>query len=309
MKVLVVGSEGYLGRATCKELRCRGHEVLRLDAGMHGPVEEGVLWSRGDLSRHPELAYDAVIWLGAVAHDPAGVVGKDLMNEWVWRKPVRAAYWCAQRGILFVVASSLSVFSDVGHYPAAKRALEHALTAIPRWERFVSVLRFGTLYGAVPGAHPAGYRPHLFLNRMVLDGVRGKPIQVSCPAARRPVLHVVQAAASLVLCVEADRPRGVVMSLYETCGSLLQFAELVQEVVKETPRIEVGSMPHDGRDYGWGEFSGSWFAAGVKQLARWTSGHLAEIEAIEETFPGNMYRFLGVGGEDAGVQPAADQAR
>jgi nucleoside-diphosphate-sugar epimerase len=233
MRIAVIGSEGYLGRALLPHLI--DHTVLRYDAGLHGQRREGpVVWgSRKEdiISVLKGFRPDHIIWLAGFAHDPSLRVTGLAMWENNYGLPVEVL---AQfQDIPTLVASSMSVYSqDLSLYALTKRALE-------RWVLVglnANVLRFGTLYGV---GDPAAHRPHLLLNSMVLDAIRRNRITIQGDDIVRPTCSLYSAVNAIVEDLQ-ETERGTLRNMVETCGTLRHYAGQVQSRVPEKVEIVVG---------------------------------------------------------------------
>ena len=122
MKVLVTGSEGYIGSILVPMLIEKGFEVVGLDV---------CFYSNGNLNRYsfPKYKlikkdirdvtlddlkgqnYDAIIHLAALSNDPLGILNKDLTYEINYKASVNLAYMAKKAGISrFIFASSCSLY-------------------------------------------------------------------------------------------------------------------------------------------------------------------------------------------------------
>lgn len=290
MKLCVIGSEGYLGSEVVDLAVTEGHEVIRIDAGVHGQhlsrdVRQ-VFTSMGQVNVIDLTRPDAVIDLAAYAHDPLGKVPFRAMVENNWYRPTDVAQECVKRDIPYTVASSMSVFSPEGAYPQSKRHMEADLLALHA-PSLISIVRLGTLFGP---ARVSSYRPHLLLNGMVLTAVADNCIHVSNPRLHRPVFPVRRAAYRLLQTVTLPGPKGDIQNSWTASGSLSEYAELVS---KETgASIEMGKAGPDTRDYGWPGRPVSELGLYVEELVAWTRENLAKIQREARRFPGEMYRFV-----------------
>ena len=282
-RILVVGSRGYLGPHVCSLLKESGHDVVEVDAGFWGqPLGTAICKdaSTEEFRRWAvELGPDAVVYLGAIAHDPEGKIDEDLHCRHTAEAPQELAGRLPDTPFIF--ASSLSVFDRAGNdaskhssvYPACKRGAEAGLFT---WGRNASILRFGTLYG--PGVTPEYYRPHLLLNRMVYTALKHGKVEVFNPKARRPVLSVERAAAIIKerttrgLC---GVPGRTAENHYDVSGTVLAFGARVAELT--STNVELSGTSPDTRDYG------NWPSGGPEDidlipLLDWTRAHLSEID-------------------------------
>jgi nucleoside-diphosphate-sugar epimerase len=120
MRVLVTGTDGYLGCLVGPDLAGRGHEVLGVDAGfyragwMHHGVPRTVQTIACDvrqLSASDFEGYDAVVHLAELSNDPLGDLLSEVTYEVNHRGSVRLAALAKQAGVQrFVYMSSCSVY-------------------------------------------------------------------------------------------------------------------------------------------------------------------------------------------------------
>ena len=94
-KVLVTGSEGYIGQHLVELLVEAGHEVTGCDLCWYDeafvlPRRDGYLLTRqdfGDLERKDLLPFDAVCHLAAISNDPMGDLDPQVtldVNKWIY---------------------------------------------------------------------------------------------------------------------------------------------------------------------------------------------------------------------------------
>lgn len=260
MKVLVIGSEGYVGSLLCLQLATR-HEVLRVDLKL-GTSRAGLFHTLHDED------VSVVVDLAAHAHlDPTVRPGEVIRNNAVEPKEL---FKRLQPDCRYIIPSSLSIF-DRGKdpYPLSKKLLETLLSLQPRFAEQVTILRFGTLFG---GTVRKAFRRHLLLNSMVMDALETGVIHVKGDA-RRPVLALSDAVEYLVRTIENDdAPRGEILNLWNTSGTLEEYAEFVAE--RTGARWVQEGRGADTRNYGWGEFEPARIEGALERLIQWgkTSG-------------------------------------
>jgi len=120
MRILVTGTEGYLGSLLAPELIRRGNEVIGLDTGYY---KERMLYRNGELTpltlakdlRHLEAGdlkgIDAVVHMAELSNDPAGQLAPHITYEINHKGSVRLAQLAKQAGVRrFVYMSSCSVY-------------------------------------------------------------------------------------------------------------------------------------------------------------------------------------------------------
>ena len=117
MRVLVTGTEGYLGSLLTPELVRRGHKVTGLDTGFY---KDRMLYCNGAITaltlakdiRQVEPAdlneVDAVVHMAELSNDPAGQLAPHITSEINHQGSVRLAELARKTGVRrFVYMSSL----------------------------------------------------------------------------------------------------------------------------------------------------------------------------------------------------------
>lgn len=300
MKIAVVGSEGYIGRALCSYLEQRNYNnIVRIDALVYGQRQPPWMrYARTTEEISAALDYEkpeAVVWLAAYAHDPAGFISAKEMAinnanvPWsTFLQTYNQAPW--------ILASSLSVVSPHGAYPASKRGMEHNFVCTEGFSDRVDILRFGTIFGTWSDDQDVeSFRPHLLLNSMVCGAVLDNKIRVSQPDTNRPVMALDNAIANIELKLDPNRPRGTISNYWTTCATLHLYAIWVQEVAKEfglEPELDYGFVRVDPRDYGWGDPDPAYVKPRLYKLFRWVMRHKELIRKQRDKFPQNLYDYV-----------------
>ncbi len=159
MRVLVTGSNGFLGRHVVRAHHDAGHEVVGFDVQGPDPADghETVLGDVRDVDALTaalagcDAVYHlaAVADLGAAAQDPHHAAEVNVVGT------TAALEACRRNGVdRFVLASTVYVHAAAGSvYRTTKRAAESlVLDCADLWGLRPTILRFGSLYG--PGADP-----------------------------------------------------------------------------------------------------------------------------------------------------------
>jgi nucleoside-diphosphate-sugar epimerase len=208
MNILVTGNQGYLGSVLTSMLKDRGHLVHGLDNGMQSStlVDPSGMCAPDsqfvDPWDTPDVRYDVVYHLAAISNDPMGEV-----DEGVTRKVnvTLVDYLCRKYpDARHVLASSASVYGAIPSddiademYPlnpltAYARSKVEAESVVRRhWD--YSILRMGTLWGASPN-----FRRDIVVNAFFHEAHLTGSI-VPKAQARRPMLHVLDAARTMIL--------------------------------------------------------------------------------------------------------------
>ncbi len=222
-RVLVTGSQGYIGTVLTPLLRAAGLEAVGLDNGYFAsctlaPTADGVVRARDVRSLEPcDLAgFQAVIHLAALSNDPLGNLDPELTYDINHRASVRLAELARQAGVeRFLCSSSCSVYGAAGDGFVTEEAELEPITAYGRSkvladreiaaladERFCPVfLRNATAYGFSPRL-----RLDLVLNDFVANAVTsGKILIKSDGSPWRPVVHVEDICRAFLALLHAPR--------------------------------------------------------------------------------------------------------
>ena len=130
MRVLVTGSQGYIGSVLAPLLAEAGHDVHGFDTGFYRGCnfgdEVGVVPTIDrDVRdvRAPELeGFDAIVHLAALSNDPLGDLAPNLTEEINFRATLQLAREAREAGVRrFVFASSCSMYGASGGGRCARR--------------------------------------------------------------------------------------------------------------------------------------------------------------------------------------------
>ena len=122
MRVLLTGSDGYLGAVVGPMLSAAGHEVVGLDIGYFGDCHHGpsppTATEPVDLRDLPAsvcAGVDAVVHLGALSNDPLGNLDAGLTHAINTEATLRLARVARDAGVArFVFSSSCSIYGASG---------------------------------------------------------------------------------------------------------------------------------------------------------------------------------------------------
>jgi len=209
--VIVTGNLGYLGPIAVRRLREAGYVVAGIDTNLY-PAK--LPWSYlpdiqvSSVEQLPRAFWDAraVVHLAAISNDPMSELDERLTYDTNVRlvAEISEVFDNARH----VLASSASVYgfnaencvessplNPLSTYAASKISAERILNLLN--PSSVS-LRFGTLWGASPN-----FRVDLAVNHFALEGIVNGNIS-PLSNARRPILHVEDAARSIVAAVQSN---------------------------------------------------------------------------------------------------------
>ncbi|GAB2870531.1 NAD-dependent epimerase/dehydratase family protein [Nocardioides pacificus] len=227
MRVLVTGTDGYLGSLLAPELLRDGHDVLGVDTGFY---KYGWLYPGVDAVPHtlatdirlltPEHleGVDAVVHMAELSNDPLGELSPTITYDINHAGSVRLAQLAKQAGVSrFVYMSSCSVYGvadgEVDEespinpqtaYAECKALVERDLTAMADDDFSPTFLRNATAYGASPRM-----RFDIVLNNLSgLAWTQRRIALTSDGTPWRPLVHALDIARAIR--VTLDAPREVV---------------------------------------------------------------------------------------------------
>ena len=326
MRILVTGTDGYLGCLLAPVLLADGHEVVGLDTGYYksgwlcpphvadnpGGVEPRTLVRDiRDVTAADLRGFDAVVHLAELSNDPIGDLIGDVTFEVNHRGSVHLADCAKRAGVTrFVYTSSCSVYgiadgtvdetspiNPLTSYARCKALVERDLTAMADDDFSPTFLRNATAFGASPRM-----RFDIVLNNLAgLAWTEHRIAMTSDGTPWRPLVHALDIAEAIRCALRADRQQ--VHALVVNVGSdenNRTVREIAETVAAEFPGCSVtfGPPNADNRSYRvafgkirevFPEFRARWdVAAGAAQLHR----VFAAIDMEPETFHGRGHTRL-----------------
>ena len=272
MKILVTGTEGYLGSLLVPVLLQEGHQLLAVDTGFyksgwlyHGsPITPTTLNKDIRQITGEDLAEtEAVVHLAELSNDPTGELAPQITYEINHRGSVRLAELSKQVGASrFVYMSSCSVYglatesyvdeeSPVNPqtaYAACKTLVERDLNSMGDEDFSPTFLRNATAYGASPRM-----RFDIVLNNLAgLAWTTGKVRMISDGTPWRPLVHALDIAQAVVRVLQAPREtvHNQIFNVGETRHNytVKEIAEVIAEVFSGS-EISFGQQSADQRSY------------------------------------------------------------
>lgn len=272
MKVLVTGSDGYIGVRMVQTLRAAGHEVTGLDTGFYS---KDMLYDAGfepvqiikkdtrDVTAQDLSGFDAVISLADLSNDPLGQHNPELTYDINFTGVLNIAKKAKEAGVpRFIYSSSCSAYGIATDdtvteesalnpqtaYAKCKVMVEQALTGLAD-EAFSPVfMRNATVYGPSPRM-----RFDLVVNNLAgfayVDGVirmssDGKPW--------RPLVHIqdVCDAFAAALIAPRDAVHNNVFNVGNNDGNyrIKDVAAIVKSFFPEC-EVTFGNSDGDTRSY------------------------------------------------------------
>jgi nucleoside-diphosphate-sugar epimerase len=272
MKVLVTGTEGYLGCLLAPVLLQRGHQVIAVDTGFY---KSG--WLYNGLPQTPQTickdirhitaddlhGVNAIVHMAELSNDPTGQLNPDITYEINHKGSVRLAELAKAAGVQrFVYMSSCSVYgvgtddfvsesSPVNPqtaYAVCKTLVERDVMPMASDGFSPVFMRNATAFGASPRM-----RFDIVLNNLAgLAWTTGEIKMTSDGTPWRPLVHGLDIAKAIYCALEA--PRDAIHGQIFNVGSSEQnyrvkdIAEIVAEVFTGC-KLSFGQPSADNRSY------------------------------------------------------------
>jgi nucleoside-diphosphate-sugar epimerase len=322
VKILVTGTEGYLGSLLAPLLIERGHEVIGVDTGYYkvGWLYNGTETTAKTLNkdiRHISAAdlegVDAVVHMAELSNDPAGQLAPTITYDINHRGSVRLAELAKAAGVSrFVYMSSCSVYgiteegeiTDEESVPNPKTAYAECKTLVERDLKPMAsdsfsptFMRNATAFGASPRM-----RFDIVLNNLSgLAWTTNEIKMTSDGTPWRPLVHALDICKAIICALDA--PRDIVHNQIFNVGDaantyrVREIAEIVANVFVGC-QLSFGEPSADNRSYLVSfdkinailpGFKCEW---NVEQGAKQLLGVFKQIDMQSETFTSNGFTRL-----------------
>jgi nucleoside-diphosphate-sugar epimerase len=250
VKVLVTGSEGFVGVSLVPLLEAAGHSVTRLDSMLFEGCEARPIAGRATVLRRDIRTlspadlegFDGIVHLAALSNDPLSNLDEVVTHLINHRAAVELACMARSVGVArFVFSSTCAVYgtqademidegavpNPITAYGVSKLRAETDIAALAGAEFHPVALRFGTAYGWSDMV-----RFDLVVNNLVAGArLDGQLNLTSDGRAWRPLVHVDDMALGLLAALEAEAPAvsGEVFNIGRTEDNW-QIIELAREI-------------------------------------------------------------------------------
>lgn len=272
MRILVTGTEGYLGSLLAPSLMERGHEVIGVDTGFY---KEG--WLFNGVDRTPKTlvkdlrrlepadfeGIEAVVHMAELSNDPAGALAPHITYEINHEGSLHIAQLAKQAGVKrFVYMSSCSVYglAEGGEvdeespvnpqtaYGICKTLVERDVTPMASDDFSPTFLRNATAYGASPRM-----RFDIVLNNLAGWAWTAKEIRMTSDGSPwRPLVHALDIAKAIACTLEAPRElvHGEVFNVGDSKHNY-RVREIAEIVARAFPgcALSFGESGSDNRSY------------------------------------------------------------
>jgi len=229
-KILIVGSQGYLGSRLMSYLSNQGNECKGIDTGFFKNgvlthiVSEDVEKKDARLIVQNDLeGYDALILLAGISNDPFGHMSSAQIYDPTRDYALSIASMCKQLNIQFIYPSSCSVYGAAKDeflseesttnpqtpYSINKLQVENGLSELAGKNFSPIALRFGTVYGL-----SSRIRFDVVINMLCGLALTSKKITLNSDGqAWRPHLHIEDVCQSFQRCIEWNPDKGELIIL------------------------------------------------------------------------------------------------
>jgi nucleoside-diphosphate-sugar epimerase len=274
MRILVTGTDGYIGIVLAPFLLHRGHDVVGLDTGFY---RDAWLYNTGGntlpsvknkdlrcMTMDDVAGMEAVVHLAELSNDPLGQLSPHITYAINHQGSVALAQLCKMAGVpRFVYTSSCSVYGIGGGseyktetstpqpqtaYAECKVLVERAVSAMADATFSPTFLRNATAYGPSPRM-----RFDLVLNNLAgLAWTTHKIHMTSDGTPWRPLVHVLDICEAIACTLEAAREvvHNTILNVGDT-NENYQVREVAAAVAEAFPGCDLifGTSDGDNRSY------------------------------------------------------------
>lgn len=272
MKILVTGTEGYLGCLLAPLLIERGHQVIGVDTGYYkvGWLYNGTETTAKTLNkdiRNISLedlqGVEAIVHMAELSNDPTGQLSPTITYDINHAGSVRLAKLAKQAGVRrFVYMSSCSVYGVATEGDVTEESPVNPQTAYAECKTFVerdvqplasddfspTFMRNATAFGASPRM-----RFDIVLNNLAGLAWTTKEIKmISDGTPWRPLVHALDISKAIICALEA--PRDIVHNQIFNVGDTAnnyRVKEIAEFVAEAFPgcKLSFGDSASDNRSY------------------------------------------------------------
>lgn len=251
-KILVTGSQSYIGSVLTPYLIKNNYECIGLDAGF---IKDCLLYPQSDvktiykdvrnISRKDLKEIDVVVHLSGISNDPFKNFDPAKVYNPVRIYTLKVAKLCKEMGIKFIFSSSCSIYGKGinGYsneeskvfpqtpYSLNKMQIEQDLSAITDKNFTPIILRFATLFGLSPRM-----RFDLVINMFTaMAFTTGEIILNSDGKAWRPNVYINDVCNAIKCAIDFDPPSGkpFILNVGDTSQNfqIINLAKMVQQEI------------------------------------------------------------------------------
>ena len=272
MKILLTGSDGYIGSVASQVLMKDGFEVTGLDTGFYrrGWLYNGIEQFPSVLTKDTRnvtiddlRGYDAIVHMADLSNDPLGETNPELTQEINHRATVELAKKAKQAGVKrFIHMSSCSVYgiatedvvteeSEINpqtEYARCKALVERDVMQLADDNFSPTFMRNSTVYGASPRI-----RFDLVVNNLAGLAFTTKTIAMTSDGSPwRPLVHILDLSKAIVCILNAPQAKihNQIFNVGNNDGNyrIKQVAEIIGDVFTGS-KVTFGNSDGDTRSY------------------------------------------------------------
>lgn len=270
-KILVTGSEGYIGSVLVPMLIDNGYEVFGLDIGYYAeaningfkfPSYTKIKLDLRDtkIKDLTQEKFDAIIHLAALSNDPLGLLNEDLTYEINNRQSIRLAKMAKDAGIpRFIYSSSCSLYGQGDGLALTEKSESNPQTAYGKSkimaETGIKLLADDTFCPVyMRNATAFGYSPRMRFD-LVVNSLTGfakveNEIKILGDGKPwRPLVHIRDIAGAMITALEA--PKEKVFNEAFNVGDNkenYQIRTIAEMIKKENLKCEISIAKYDAGD-------------------------------------------------------------
>lgn len=270
MKVLITGSEGYIGSSLCFYLSGLGYEVVGLDTIYYknnlGKLHKHKIINKDirDIKKNDIKGFDCIVHLAALSNDPTGDLNPKLTQNINFRATIKLAKLAKKNGIKrFIFSSSCSIYgigkeaivsenspvNPLTAYAKSKINTENKLKELVDKNFFVGLLRNSTVYGYAPM-----FRDDLVLNNFTTCAYSTKEIRIMSDGTPwRPLIDIRDLCNifELFLTTKKQSINGKVINIGFDENNLMvkDLANIVKKCIPKCQVVYTGEHSTDSRSY------------------------------------------------------------
>ena len=226
MKILITGSQGYIGTFLTRFLSDNGIQVSGMDVGYYKdcnliPVDD--LMSTKcidirDIGIDDVMGFDAIVHLAALSNDPVGELDQKLTFEINYKATLNLAELAKKAGVKrFIFVSTQSIYGisnsaeELDEYSSAKNPqtayaktkwlAEQELKTLEDNKFEIVYIRPSTVFGWSPRL-----RTDIVFNNLLLNGLKYGKIEVHSDGSPwRPIIHISDLSKFILIVLKAPK--------------------------------------------------------------------------------------------------------
>src|SRR5581483_10178014 len=260
-KILVTGSDGYIGAGLVNTLEKNRYSVTGIDTSY---FKSTIGATRKIKTIKKDIrGIDAIIHLAGLSNDSLGELNPKLTREINYKATIRLARLAKRSGVKrFIFSSSCSVYGiaktvvnenskvkPLTEYSKNKYLAEKQLLKLSDKNFCVIILRNATVYGYSPK-----FRDDLVVNNLFVGAILTKKIVIlSDGKPWRPLIDVRDLSNFFVLFlkIETKKVNGKVFNVgfNENNYKVIEIANLISKKIKNCKIEILNTLPNDARSY------------------------------------------------------------